>query len=85
MKNELKAFEPKKLDVTNVIALRFMDLEKEFKLSIDKYNSGFVLDDSIDYHKEFYTTKNPADGLKVLQLYILGIIFSSSEELIPNL
>ena len=63
MENSLKAFEPKK--VSNVIALRFMDLEKEFKLSIEKYNSGFVLDDSINYHKEFYATKTQQMDLKI--------------------
>ena len=89
MENSLKAFEPKK--VSNVIALRFMDLEKEFKLSIEKYNSGFVLDDSINYHKEFYATKNPADGLKILQSmdsiysYKFGISSSDDESIIPRM
>lgn len=89
--NESDIFGPKKLDIDNVIALRFMDLEKEFKLSIDKYDCGFVIDDSINYHKEFYSTKNPADGLKVLQSkdsiysYKFGIDTSDDENIVPRM
>lgn len=75
----------------SVVTLRYMDLEKEFDESVNKYKTGFIIDDSINYFEEVYFSDNPAEGLKRLQKkdsiysYQYGIGLNDDESIIPKM
>lgn len=74
-----------------ILVLKIMNLEEEFRKSIDVYRNGFLLDDSIDYHKELYDNKSALDGLRYLTKknslfsYKYGISMNDDEETLSHL
>lgn len=74
-----------------VLVLQVMDLEKEFNRSMNEYNNGFILDDSIDYYRDLYNNKSADEGLKMLTKknslfsYKYGISISDDEEILPRM
>ena len=76
---------------SKVLVLQVMDLEKEFNRSMNEYNNGFILDDSIDYYRDLYNNKSADEGLKMLTKknslfsYKYGISISDDEEILPRM
>ena len=74
------------------LTLSFFDCEKEFQKSVlGEKADGFILDDSIDYHKELYDNKSALDGLRYLTKknslfsYKYGISMNDDEETLSHL